>query len=187
MRKLLFISLAAILVMMVASCDDKKTGNIFGGADSLLIDSTSEQDSSLYGRCGDGCAMNTLQLITDKGDTLELNYDPDAEKSPVQGGVAVGDRVAVQLGKDAYGTTIAASVINLTTLLGTWQSLDRKFEVKEGGVVETVVNEQKPYTSWKIVNGKLVLSTDTFSIYELGADSLYLENDVGIFAYKRVK
>jgi hypothetical protein len=78
-------------------------------------------------------------------------------------------------------------VINLTTLLGKWQSLDRKFEIKEGGVVETVVNEQKPYTSWKIVNGKLVLSADTFSIYELGADSLYLENSVGIFAYKRVK
>lgn len=54
-------------------------------------------------------------------------------------------------------------------------------------MVETVVNEQKPYTSWKIVNGKLVLSADTFSIYELGADSLYLENSVGIFAYKRVK
>lgn len=187
MRKLFFICLAAISVMMVAGCDETKMKNTFGGADSLLLDSATEQDSSLYGRCGDGCAMNTLQLITDKGDTLELNYDPDAEKSPVQGGVAVGDRVAVQLGKDAYGTTIAASVINLTTLLGTWQSLDRKFEVKEGGVVETVVNEQKPYTSWKIVNGKLVLSTDTFSIYELGADSLYLENDVGIFAYKRVK
>ena len=91
------------------------------------------------------------------------------------------------LGKDAYGQTIAASVINLTTLLGKWQSIDRNFEIKEGGVVETVVNEQKPYTSWKIVNGKLVLSTDTFHIYELGADSLYLENKVGIFAYKRVK
>ena len=187
MRKLIFVCLSALLVMFVASCDETKTKNVLGDGDSLLLDSAAEQDSSLYGRCGDGCAMNTLQLITDKGDTLELNYDPDAEKSPVQGGIAVGDRVAVQLGKDAYGTTIASSVINLTTLLGKWQSLDRKFEIKEGGVVETVVNEQKPYTSWKILNGKLVLSADTFSIYELGADSLYLENSVGIFAYKRVK
>ena len=187
MRKLIFASVAALMVMMAASCDDNKTKNVLGSGDSLLIDSAAVQDSSLYGRCGDGCAMNTLQLITDKGDTLELNYDPDAEASPVQGGIAVGDRIAVTLGKDAYGQTVAASVINLTTLLGKWQSLDRKFEIKEGGVVETVVNEQKPYTSWKIVNGKLVLSTDTFSVYELGADSLYLENSVGIFAYKRVK
>ncbi|RRD02944.1 hypothetical protein [Prevotella sp. OH937_COT-195] len=187
MKKLLSLCIAAIAVVMIAGCDGGKTKNILGSGDSLMIDSTAEQDSSLYGRCGEDCAMNTLQLISDKGDTIYLGYDPDAEVSPVRGGIAVGDRVAVTLGKDEYGQAIAESVINLTTLLGTWQSLDRKFEIKEGGIVETIVNEQKPYTSWKIVNSKLVLSTDTFKIYELGADSLYLENKVGIFAYKRVK
>ena len=40
---------------------------------------------------------------------------------------------------------------------------------------------------WKICNGQLVLSSDTFSIYELGADSLFLENERGIYAYKRLK
>ncbi len=187
MRKLLLLCLAAVAIMMIAGCEGQNKKNTLGHGDSLLLDSMAEQDSSLYGRCGEDCAMNTLQLISDKGDTVYLGYDPDAEVSPVRGGIAVGDRVAVMLGKDAYGQTIAASVINLTTLLGKWQSIDRNFEIKEGGVVETVVNEQKPYTSWKIVNGKLVLSTDTFHIYELGADSLYLENKVGIFAYKRVK
>ena len=76
MRKLIFVCLSALLVMFVASCDETKTKNVLGDGDSLLLDSAAEQDSSLYGRCGDGCAMNTLQLITDKGDTLELNYDP---------------------------------------------------------------------------------------------------------------
>ena len=76
-------------------------------------------------------------------------------------------------------------MINLTTLLGKWQSLDRKFEIKEGGVAETVVNEQKPYTSWKIVNGKLLLNTDTFAIDNLGPDSLLLENHKGIYVFKR--
>ena len=186
MRKLFFLCVSAIAAAVIAGCSGGTTKDA-GGSDSLRTDSTAEQDSSLYGRCGDGCAMNTLQLITDNGDTLYLGYDPDADMSPVRGGIAVGDRVAVTLGNDEYGEKIAASVINLTTLLGKWQSLERAFEIKEGGVVKTTVNEQKPYTSWKIVNGKLVLSADTFSIYELGADSLYLENKVGIFAYKRVK
>lgn len=36
------------------------------------------------------------------------------------------------------------------------------------------------------INGKLILSSDTFDIYSLGADSLYLENTEGIYGYKRL-
>lgn len=39
----------------------------------------------------------------------------------------------------------------------------------------------------EIVNGLLLLNTDTFQIDELGSDSLYLENREGIFVYKRQK
>ena len=46
-------------------------------------------------------------------------------------------------------------------------------------------NESNPYTEWKILNGKLVLSKDTFNILSIGNDSLYLENEKGIYAYKR--
>lgn len=35
--------------------------------------------------------------------------------------------------------------------------------------------EQNPWTSWKILNGKLLLNKDTFMIDELGPDSMYLE------------
>ena len=80
----------------------------------------------------------------------------------------------------------ATKVINLTTLLGKWTNVARNFDIKDGGVVESHVSaESKPYTSWKIYNGKLILSTDTFEITNLGPDSLYLENDNGIFAFKR--
>lgn len=48
------------------------------------------------------------------------------------------------------------------------------------------MKEPKPYTEWKILNGKLILSSDTFDIYSLGADSLYLENTEGIYGYKRL-
>ena len=77
--------------------------------------------------------------------------------------------------------------MNLTTLLGKWVSLDKSFEIQEGGVVVSNITEPKPLVDWKICNGRLVLSSDTFSIYELGADSLFLENERGIYAYKRLK
>jgi hypothetical protein len=81
----------------------------------------------------------------------------------------------------------AKEVVNMTTLLGKWVSLDKSFELQEGGVVVSDITEPKPLVDWKICNGLLVLSADTFSIYELGADSLLLENDKGIYAYKRLK
>ena len=81
---------------------------------------------------------------------------------------------------------IATQVINLTTLLGKWTSLDKNFEILEGGIVQSSVQaESNPWTSWKLLNGRLVLNADTFKISCLGADSLYLENEKGIFVYKR--
>ena len=78
-------------------------------------------------------------------------------------------------------------MVNLTTLLGKWTALDKNFELQEGGVAVSNVTEPKPITEWKISNGRLVLSADTFDIYELGADSLFLENDNGIYTYKRIR
>ncbi len=79
-------------------------------------------------------------------------------------------------------------VINLTSLMGKWTSIDKNFDIKDDGVVESHISaESKPYTSWKILNGKLLLSTDTFEILNLGPDSLSLENNKGIFVYKRQK
>ena len=77
-------------------------------------------------------------------------------------------------------------MVNLTTLLGRWTSIDKNFEIQEGGVVESSVKaETHPWTSWKIYNGNLLLNRDTFNVVQLGADSLYLENGEGIYAFKR--
>jgi hypothetical protein len=82
----------------------------------------------------------------------------------------------------------AQTVINLTTLVGKWTSIDKNFEIEEGGTVKSNVKaESNPWTSWKIFNGKLLLNRDTFNINLLGADSLYLENSKGIYTYKRIK
>ena len=113
----------------------------------------------------------------------------DDSVSNVKGGMAAGDRMAVMVDPDSSDEDAqrALEVINLTTLLGKWVSLDKSFELQEGGVVISNVKEPKPYVEWKILNGQLVLSADTFKVFELGVDTLMLENEKGIFAYKRLK
>ena len=94
--------------------------------------------------------------------------------------------MAVIEGASLDGEKSTKKIINLTTLQGKWLSLDKNFEIQEGGVVKSNVKaESKPWTSWKILNGRLLLNKDTFDIVKLGNDSLYLENRVGIFAFKR--
>lgn len=148
--------------------------------------SDSVADSTLYGICGEGTTMHELELITDGGDTLLLGIQENEEGTQdVQGGLLAGDRLAV-LATTLEGEKVATRVINLTTLQGHWTSLDKNFEVMEDGSVKSnVAAEKHPWTSWKIVNGMLLLNADTFQIDELGSDSLYLENREGIFVYKR--
>ena len=91
-----------------------------------------------------------------------------------------------QCGAMTDGELVAKKVINVTTLLGRWTSIDKDFEIEEGGTVKSAVKaESTPWTYWKIFNGRLVLNKDTFDVAGLGADSLYLENNRGIFVYKR--
>ena len=116
-----------------------------------------------------------------------LNEDENGDVNVV-GGLLAGDRLAVVEGPETDGERVAEKVINLTTLLGKWTSLDKNFEIEEDGTVKSTVQaEQNPWTNWRIVNGRLVLNRDTFDIDNLGSDSLYLENKNGIFVYKRAK
>ena len=80
------------------------------------------------------------------------------------------------------------TAINLLSLLGQWTSLDKNFIIEEGGVVHSSVEAEKnPWTSWKILNGKLMLNRQAFDVVSLGADSLALEDSTGIYVYKRQK
>lgn len=98
--------------------------------------------------------MHSLQLIADNGDTLDVFVD-DEEPGVVQGGLLAGDRIALIAYKSADGEMVAQRVINLTSLLGKWTSIDKNFEIVEGGdIVNNVKAEVNPWTSWKIVNGK---------------------------------
>ena len=188
MRKLgLLFIVICMLMVMVTGCHQTKQPVPVVDSDSIMQEEiVYETDSTVYGTCGEATAMHTLQLITDGGDTLSYTMMVE-EDADVQGGLLVGDRMAV-IGKYTQDGLVATKVLNLTTLMGKWTSLDKNFEIKEGGVVESnVTAESNPWTSWKVLNGKLLLNSDTFNINMLGADSLYIENSKGIFAYKRQK
>jgi hypothetical protein len=188
MRKLgLSFIVICMAMVMITGCHETKQQTSEVDSDSIMQEEiVFETDSTVYGTCGEATAMHTLQLITDVGDTLMyvMMVEEDAD---VQGGLLVGDRMAV-IGKNTQEGLVATKILNLTTLMGKWTSLDKNFEILEGGVVESnVTAESNPWTSWKILNGKLLLNSDTFNINMLGADSLYIENSRGIFAYKRQK
>ena len=183
MRKLLFFFSAALATTFAISCGNKTGQNDAEGGDTTATEVT---DTTVYGTCGEATSMHSLQLITSNGDTLELAFNLD-EDDVVKGGLLEGDKLAVTM--DAFDDeNIATGIINLTTLEGKWSSLDRNFEIVDGGeIISTVQSEKNPYTAWRILNGQLVLSRDTFNILTLGADTLELENDRGIFVYKRLK
>lgn len=182
MKKNVFAIACLALVAMLVACNEKKTEKV----DLRNVAEIVEEDSTVYGTCTEGTSMHVLEMVTNEGDTVSyVLLDEDGENPVVQGGLMAGDKLAV-VGHIADGENMADAVINTTTLLGHWTSLDKNFEIEEGGVVKSNVKaETSPWTSWKILNGRLVLNADTFAVVSLGADSLYLENSQGIFTYKR--
>ena len=116
-------------------------------------------DKTIYGICGEGTAMNTLQLLRDNGDTLVMSLTNAIEAGQVFGGLLVGDRLAVL--PNATGSE-AVIVINQNDLLGDWvmpNPIDGSSEVgiriKEGGVAESIDQSSIIYKTWKIFNGRL--------------------------------
>jgi len=186
MKKLVFIAIVGCVVLMMGSCNSKTEKVPFDNGDSVTVGSV---DSTIYGVCGEETAMNTLQLITDMGDTLTLDISEAQEKGQVFGGLQVGDRMAALPNSDY---TAAKMVINQATLLGNWvmpNPLDGSDEVgvriKEGGIAESIEQSNIIYKTWKLVKGQLEFvlvreggseedEVNYFNIIKLDADSLFL-------------
>lgn len=175
--------LFAVALLMVG-CNGK-TDNAKGeNADSMM---TFVSDTALYGTVGEGTTMHVLELKTDGGKTLSFEMNTD-EESAVQGGVFAGDKVTLTFTENENGEKFIIRMVNLTSLLGKWTSLDRNFKIQEDGAVESEgTAETHPYTQWSMSNAQLILNADTFDVVSLGPDSMSLENDKGIFVYKRQK
>jgi lipoprotein len=185
MKRIFYFIMSLFILAVAISCKDSKPKSVMSQTGEVE-DSASTNDSTIYGTMVDG-GMNSIILLTDNGDTLEYLVNPDDTLEVVKGGKINGDRFAI-IGYKEYGDNFMRSAINLTSLLGNWSSLDRNFEIKEGGTVtSSLQSEKNPWTAWKIWNGKLILSKDTFDIENLGADTLSLENKAGIFVFTRGK
>lgn len=185
MRKTFYFIMSLFILAVAISCKDSKPKSVVSDTEAVE-DSIATNDSTIYGTMIDG-GMNSIILLTDNGDTLEYLVNPDDILEVVKGGKINGDRFAI-IGYKEYGDNFMRSAINLTSLLGNWSSLDRNFEIKEGGTVtSSLQSEKNPWTAWKVWNGKLILSKDTFDVESLGADTLSLENKAGIFVFTRGK
>ena len=199
MKKYLVCSQFILSIVLLAGCGNKNAKVPFDDGDSLRI---ANVDPTVYGVCGVETAMNTLQLITDTGDTLNLDLDDARSEGKVFGGLQVGDRMAVI---PDSGKTAALMVVNQVALLGNWvmpNPIDGSDEIgisiKEGGVVESIDNPSVTYKTWRLNRGQLEIvfvregggeeeETEMYDIVKLGNDSLVFRNEEDTFEYGRQK
>ena len=160
MKKSVFLGVFVAGVLFFGSCGGNKQQQYVEEDDnSTSMEDKEVRDHTIYGICAAGTSMNTLQMITDSGDTLKLNISRANEMGKVFGGLQTSDRLAVV--PDSSGR-MALQVINLNTLMGDWvmpDPIDGSAEVgiriKEGGIAESIEQSVIMYRTWKIVNGDL--------------------------------
>jgi hypothetical protein len=191
-------TLVSAVVFTISSCGGKTQQVPFDNGDSTDMNAT--QDPTIYGVCGEGTAMNTLQVVTDLGDTIQMDITYARENNQVFGGLQVGDRMAIVPNAKK---TEALVVINQAALLGNWvmpNPLDGSdevgFRIKEGGIVEGIEQSSLTYKTWRLVRGKLELvdvregggeeeEVTLYDLVRLTPDSLILKDSEDIYEYGR--
>ncbi|MBP3849198.1 MAG: hypothetical protein J6E43_00085 [Prevotella sp.] len=199
MKKVSVIMMVAVAVWMMASCGGKTNQVPFDNGDSAEI---ANADPTVYGVCGEFTEDKMLQLLTDTGDTLNLDLAPAVEEEKIFGGMAKGDRMAVVPTKDLKS---ALAVIDQSTLLGNWvmpNPIDGSDEVgiciKEGGIAESIDQSTINYKTWRLTRGKLEImlvhdggsGEDEIFIYDivkLTNDSLVYQDSEDVYEYSRQK
>jgi hypothetical protein len=201
MKTLKTMTVLTAVAMVMGSCGNK-------GGQQQMVEAQKDtavvmvnRDSTLYGICGDGSAMNTLQLITDVGDTVEISVAAANEDGLCLGGFQGGDRMAVVLRSKG----VARQVINQSALLGEWVmpnpmdgSSDMGFRIKEGGIAESIEQPSLTYRAWRLFNGKLEMDAiregggdvEEITLYEIVAitpDSLVIRDSEDTYEYTRFK
>ncbi|MBQ7419783.1 MAG: hypothetical protein IJV17_03460 [Prevotella sp.] len=190
--------LIAAVVMTMSGCGGKTQPVPFDNGDST--DMSALQDPTIYGVCGEGTAMNTLQIVMDLGDTIQLDITYARDNNQVFGGLQVGDRMAVVPNAEK---TEALIVINQAALLGNWvmpNPLDGSdevgFRIKEGGIVEGIEQSSLTYKTWRLVRGKLEIvavregagdeeEIGLYDIVKVTPDSLIVKDSEDIYEYGR--
>lgn len=192
---------AAALLTATMSCNKGKQNGSTVPATAMDGDTIQQTQTTVFGICGDDVAMNTLQLLTDSGDTLNLSIERAKAAGQVKGSYEPGDRMAVVM-NDKHKVK---AVINETVLMGNWvmpNPLDGSstvgIRIKDGGIAESIEQPSIIYKTWKIVNGQLELTmvregggdmeeSEIFAIQKLDADSLIISNEADHLEFGREK
>ncbi|WP_052342167.1 lipocalin family protein [Xylanibacter brevis] len=198
MKKTVIFVMAAILAI---GCGGSKKANF---SEDLEAEEELDayRDSTIYGFCTDKSTGDILQIITDAGDTLNINVANARENGDIKGGYNKGDEMAVVANGDS---TIALLVINKTALLGNWVmpnpidgSSETGISIRRSGSVEGIDQNAIIYKSWRIYNGKLQITstredgvdvdeTFIYSIKRITPDSLVIQDAEETFEYSRQK
>lgn len=156
MRKF-FILFALAVITSIISCGPKATQPV--NTDDEDRSNYILRDTAIYGFCAEGSAMNTLQIITDAGDTITVSTARAQQKGKVLGEYAVGDEIALIANSD---TTQAITVINKSMLNGDWVmpnpmdgSNEMGVRILRGGVAESIDQSSIVFKSWRLFNGQL--------------------------------
>jgi hypothetical protein len=199
MKAIRFGIMLLLAMLIVTSCEEKKNKaqQEDGWEDNVNY---ILHDSTIYGVCTDGSSMNTLQILTDNGDTLTINTTYAEETMNVLGGYTSGDRMAVILREDR---SQALCVTNISMLLGDWVMLDPMdgssyvgIRIKDGGIAESINQSTIIYKTWRMFNGKLEVvsvredggdfeDTEIFTISKLTGDSLVIRDAEQVYDYTR--
>lgn len=189
MKKIIYASVCCILIMSSISACQPDGPQTFSG--------------TVY-----DASMNTITLITSKGDTVNIStMNTNPKQVP---GVLINDSVKITCeNKEVDGMKVLTAT-GLTILKhspyyfiqGTWiepNPIDSKeiqgLKLNENGTASSLNMATLQFTSWNlndqtlmltgksIGNGQTIESTDTFHIIRLDADSLILSKD-GQIAWK---
>lgn len=200
MNKISFFIVIAVALLIIA-CGGNNTQSAASNNEEQV--SYILRDTAIYGFCAEGSAMNTLQIITDAGDTITVSTAKARDNDRVLGGYAIGDEIALIANAD---TTQAILVINKTMLNGDWVmpnpidgSNETGVRILRGGVAESIDQSSIIYKTWRIFNGKLQFTITredgidveeylVYDIVKLTADSLVLrttDDDKEILEYAR--
>lgn len=199
LRSFITIGMVSAALSAIVSCGNK-TQSISDDGDSVDISNIIPQDSTIFGICCEGTGMNTVQLLTDSGDTLSIDISLARDSDYVFGGLMAGDRLAILATVDKKSAT---KVINISTLLGDWVmpnpidgSSIQGISLKEGGIAESINQGSIVYKTWKIEYGHLALTssreiemseeeTTLYDFVSLGADSLVYRDAEDDYKYSR--
>ncbi len=165
MRQIIY----TLFILLACACEGNNRVMTTDSDTADAARTTLESDSTLYGICASNLSWDRLTLITSTQDRIQLKLSSEGEDSTqVIGGLNVGDRLAVI----ARGNT-AQRIINLTSLIGTWRDIAREITLNDDG------------DNWRILNGRLLIHRDTFTINTISASELELENDTAIYIFNR--